>query len=109
MNVLPTFKRGESFALGFEYLDKSNQPVDLTNITIKSQIRSQSGALVKELLVTKLDQTQFKGQASLYVQTAEESKVWPTGLLICDVKLSIGNQAILTDTFRIPVAAGATE
>lgn len=109
MNVLPTFKRGESFALGFEYKSPDGEPVNLTTITIKSQIRSQSNALVKELLVTKLDQTQHCGQASLYVQTAEETKIWPTGLLVCDVKLSIGNQSILTETFRIPVAAGVTE
>lgn len=109
MKSLPTFKRGESFALGLEYSGADGSPVDLSDIAIKSQIRTQSGVLVSELLVAKLDQAQHSGQASLYVQTPEETKVWPLGLLVCDVKLSIGNQSILTETFRIPVYAGVTE
>lgn len=107
--TLPIFKRGESFALSFEYKDAAGELIDLTGITIKSQIRNQNGVLVKELLVTKLDQTTHKGQASLYVATPQETALWPTGLLVCDIKLSVGDQAVLTETFRIPVAAGVTE
>lgn len=108
-NTLPTFKRGESFALGFEYKDAAGEPIDLTSIIIKSQIRSQNGALVKDLLVTKLDQTQYKGQATLYVSTPAETKTWPLGLLNCDAKLSVGGQHILSETFRIPCHEGVTE
>lgn len=109
MATLNQFKRGESFAIGFEYKDANDEPIDLTNITIDSQIRNQNGNLVQDLLVTKLDQTQFRGQASIYVETPQQTKLWPLGLLLCDIKLSVGNQVILSETFQIPCHEGVTE
>lgn len=108
-SALPVFKRGESFAMGFDYKDANGEPIDLMNITINSQIRNQNGQLVQELLVSKLDQTQFRGQASIYVETPQQTKLWPLGLLLCDIKLSVGNQVILSETFQIPCHEGVTE
>ena len=57
MQTLAPFKRGDVFQIGATAKDSAGVVINLTAVTIRSQVRTAAGALVAELLVSKANQT----------------------------------------------------
>lgn len=104
--IIPPVKRGDTFTLACTY--KQNGVVyDVTNLTIRSQVRNSYGALVEELTVTKADQGTNPG---VFVLAAAGPMNWPVDILSCDIQFSdTGGIVRSTQTFQIPVAEGITQ
>lgn len=98
-------KRGDTFTLACTY--KQNGVVyDVTNFTIRSQVRDSSGALVAELSVAKADQAAHPG---VFVLSAADPMDWPIDILSCDIQFSDSDGVVRsTQTFMIPVVEGVT-
>lgn len=104
--MLSPIKRGDTFTLACTY--KQNGVVyDVTNFTIRSQVRYSTGALVAELTVTKADQTTNPG---VFVLAAADPMDWPVKILSCDIQFSDGDGVVRsTQTFQIPVVEDITQ
>lgn len=97
-------KRGDSFLMACVYKE-GNEPYDVTNFTIRSQVRSSSDELVQELTVTKADQSTDPGA---FVLSAGVIDSWPVDLLRCDIEFSEEGTVRSTQTFMIPVVEDVT-
>lgn len=104
--MISPIKRGDTFTLACTY--KQNGVVyDVTNFTIRSQVRYSTGALVEELTVTKADQTTNPG---VFVLAAADPMDWPVNILSCDIQFSDGDGVVRsTQTFKIPVVEDITQ
>lgn len=112
-----THKRGDTFDIQCTYKDTSGAALDLTNYTIKSQIRKNSllvqnssqsstgDSLVSECVVLKLNQSTKLGQYTLHVL---DTKNWPLGNLSWDIQYSFDSAIVSTNMITINVIAGVT-
>ena len=78
-NILD-FKRGDTFELGGQALDSHNNPVDLTNYTIKAQVRDKQ-KLVGDAVVTKV-----VAENGEYKARINNTILWPVKRLSYDVQ-----------------------
>ena len=100
MITLPPVKRGDSFQLvGVYYV--GGQPVDLTDIDIRAQVRSSTGELVQELEVLK------GSEVGSFVLDAGIID-WPVDVLQCDIQFDDAGTVHSTETFLIPVKRDVT-
>lgn len=97
-------KRGDSFLMACVYKVDS-VAADVTNYTIRSQVRDSSNELIEELVVTKADQSTDPGKFVLSAGIIDE---WPIDLLRCDIEFSEGDTVRSTQTFMIPVVEDVT-
>lgn len=102
--TIQPIKRGDSFLLACTY-KVGGVPSDVTNYTIRSQVRNSSDTLVQELTVTKADQAAYPGDFTL---VAGVISAWPIDLLRCDIEFSEGGTVRSTQTFMIPVVEDVT-
>jgi hypothetical protein len=79
MQTLANFKRGDIFQLGGIAKDSGGITIDLTAVTLRSQVRTGGGALEAELLVNTAAQVTNKGEFSLSFATTTD---WPTGEML---------------------------
>lgn len=100
-----TFNRGDTFSRACRYKADNVNPTDLTDITIKSQIRQQSGALVAELVVTKRDQDT---QTGVYVLTCADTSLWPIGTLEWNIRYTTAGGITSTETLELKVIRSVT-
>jgi hypothetical protein len=105
MQTLANFKRGDIFQLGGIAKDSGGITIDLTAVTLRSQVRTVGGALVAELLVNKADQVTNKGEFSLSFATTTD---WPTGYLLIDIEQRVGAGVTSSETVRVPVLEDIT-
>ncbi|WP_027389220.1 hypothetical protein [Chrysiogenes arsenatis] len=74
-------KRGDTFILSScQLLDDNQNPIDLTDYVIRSQLRTKSGKLVDTLLV------EIAADHLSYTMTAQQPESWPAEKLECDVE-----------------------
>lgn len=104
------FKRGETYHASIDVIDlETNQPADLTEITVKSQIRKGS-VEVATLEVVWTDRQ--NGLYDLVSVDGENTLAWPTGILDQDIIYSKveGGRTIIkaTDTFQLLVEREVT-
>lgn len=97
-------KRGDSFLMACVYKE-GGVATNVTNYTIRSQVRNSSDALVQQLAVTKADQSTDPGA---FVLAAGVIDSWPIDLLRCDIEFSEGGTVRSTQTFMIPVLEDVT-
>ena len=107
-SVTPTLspiKQGDTFTLTCCY-KQNGVAHDVTNYTIRSQVRSSSGDLVEELGVSKADQTTNVGVFALFATNPQN---WPIDILSCDIQFSDMDDVVRsTQTFMIPVVEDVT-
>lgn len=101
-----TIKRGDTLAIAAAVTTDAGAVFDLTGYTLRSQVRSSSGALVGTLTVTIVS-------AALGTYTlgapAATTALWPTGQHLCDVEyVSAGGIVTSTKTFPLFVATDVT-
>lgn len=84
---------------------QNNVATDVTNYTIRAQVRDSSDNLVQELTVAKANQTTNPGVFTLAAGAIDS---WPLDLLRCDIQFSEGATIRSTQTFYIPVEEDVT-
>lgn len=104
--MISPIKRGDTFTLACTY-KQNGVAYDITNFTIRSQVRDSSGALVEELTTAKADQTTNPG---VFVLSAANPMDWPVDILSCDIQFSDSEDVVRsTQTFQIPVVEDVTQ
>lgn len=104
MNKSIEIKRGDTFFVVCTYTDSNNNPLNLLQISIKSQIRDVKNQLISELIVEKLDQEEFTGKFSLKSDTDS----WPVGELKWDIQYTSSGNVSSSDTIKINVIPDVT-
>ena len=105
MISLPPLKRGDTFYIGCTSKDSTGEANDLSNIQIRSQIRSAATKkLIMDLPIVKLDQTEYPGQFSISADT----NGWPIGTCLLDFELSLESVVISSDTIELQIVRDIT-
>lgn len=105
MISLPPLKRGDTFYIGCVARDTDGTTHDLTNIQVRSQVRSAATKkLIADLLIVKLDQTEYPGQFSITSPT----DTWPIGTCLLDFELKRESTVISSDTVELPIIRDIT-
>lgn len=105
MQTLASFKRGDVFQIGGTAKDSAAAKIDITLVTIRSQVRTPDGALVAELLVNKSNQTTHKGEFAL---SCTDTTGWPVGYVLIDIEQRVGGGITSSETMRLPVLEDIT-
>jgi hypothetical protein len=101
---LPPFKRGDTFILSCVY-KQDGTPTSVELFTIRAQLRDSIGALVKELTVTKANQTT---NAGVFTLSAGITTSWPLDLLRADIQFTEAGTIRSTQTIEVEVIEGIT-
>ena len=105
MISLPPLKRGDTFYIGCVSKDSTSELNDLTNIQVRSQVRSAATKkLITDLPIVKLDQTEYPGQFSITSPT----DTWPIGTCLLDFELKRESTVISSDTVELPIIKDIT-
>lgn len=105
MISLPPLKRGDTFYIGCVSKDSTSELNDLTNIQVRSQVRSAATKkLIADLPIVKLDQTEYPGQFSI----ASPTDTWPIGTCLLDFELKRESTVISSDTVELPIIRDIT-
>jgi hypothetical protein len=108
--TIPTIspvKQGDTFTLACTYKE-NGVSVDVTNFTIRAQLRDSTGDLVLELPVAKANQTTNPGIFVLGANTPP-SPPFPIDELRCDIQFSdMDNVVRSTQTFFVPIVEDVT-
>ena len=102
-NLIP-HKRGDTFSIECTYTDNKNRPIDMWDISVKSQVRNQNDRLLSELVFFPVDLAQGK-----YRLVAENTENWTIGCLNFDIQYMLSDGRITsTDTQQIECYADVT-
>jgi hypothetical protein len=108
MKKLPSFKMGDTFALGCTY-KSSGVPADVTDITIRSDVVTKNGVLVASLDVDKNpDQVANPGMFSLKA-TASATATWAAGEHYIDIEFTQNGYVRSTETFSVEIIEDITK
>lgn len=99
-------KRGDTFLMSCTYSDNADLPIDITNVTIKSQVRDAQGVLLQELVVTKLDQVTNKGKFTLGTVSGYS---FPLGRHSWDIEYTSNGQVQSTETIFLNIIQDITK
>lgn len=103
------FKRGDTFAATCTY-KLEGEPAPLSTQQIASQLRTEAGKLVANLLVT-IDPNQELnvGKFTLTLADPSATEEFPAPAnLYCDIQVSDNNVIVSTSTFIVPVVMDIT-
>lgn len=107
--TVPSTKRGDDWSLVGVYKE-NGVGVNITNFTIRSQLRDANLNLVCELTVTKSNQTTTPGGFVLSIPVGTDTTTWPTGNLQSDIEfVPAGGRKKSTETFLVPVVEEVTK
>ena len=106
MPLMPPLKRGDALLWSCVSVDDNNVPEDLTDITVRAQVRvSSSKKLVAELIVSKANQTTNPGEFEIFYNN---TKTWPIGTLLCDIEYTSNGVVSSSDTIEISLIGDIT-
>lgn len=110
MTASISMKAGETFSLDGLYADVDDEPIDVGDYTITSQVRRLPARTLVEDLTVVIDPDQATNTGVFTISaTATATAEWPLGSLICDVRLEDGDGVVqYTATFSIVVAQAVT-
>lgn len=105
--IPPTFahKRGDTFDFDGTYTEDDGTPINLTGITVSSQVRTPAGVLVSTAVVTKANQTTNPGE---YSGVIANTAAWPVQKLEWDVQY-VGGPTDSTETVYLQVQRDVTQ
>ncbi len=95
-------KQGSALRLTMTFYEQG-APVDLSTVTLSSQVRTALNELIATLPVT------ITGTPGLATVEVDNTSSWPIGLLRCDVLAMINGVPDLTETFAIRVERSVTQ
>lgn len=99
-------KRGDTFSRQCIFYNDNVNPTDLTNYTIKSQIRSTIGTLISELDIEIRDQSNHVG---VFIISCDDTSLWPLGSHEFDISYSFSGTIVHTETVTISVLRSVTQ
>ena len=100
-------KQGDTLTLACVYKE-NGVPVDVTNFTIRAQLRDSSGSLVLNLPISKANQATNPGVFVLGSNTPPNPEL-PVDELSCDIEFADGDGVVRsTQTFNIPIVEDVT-
>ena len=103
-----SLKVGDTFGLSCTY-KQDGQATPVTALTLRSQVRTEEGKLVANLVVTKADQALAPGQFSLALASGASTQAWPAPEdLYIDIEVTDGGVVRSTETFVIPTETDVT-
>jgi hypothetical protein len=94
-------KQGAALRLTMNFYER-DAPVDLSTVTLTSQVRTALGELIATLPIT------ITGTPGLATVEVDDTSDWPVGLLRSDVLVVIAGVPSLTETFPIRVERSVT-
>jgi len=97
-------KRGSSWSYSVVCTNDDGTPFDLTNVTIKAQIRDLNHNLVEELATNKTD-----AAAGQWTITPVDTADWPIKSLRHDVLYTLNGIKVHSETIVIKVVQAETE
>jgi hypothetical protein len=103
------FKRGDTFSATCIYkVDDVPQPISTQQIA--SQLRTEAGKLISNLLVTiDPDQEENIGKFTLTLEDPSESANFPAPTnMYCDIQVTDNGMIVSTSTFIIPTLVDIT-
>lgn len=95
-------KRGSTLRLQLTFNEDTGGRSDLTNVELKSQVRTPSGDLVTTLPIIRTD---AEGVATVEVV---DTTGWPVGLLRMDIRAIINGVPVISETIGIQVGGAFT-
>lgn len=105
--TLSPIKQGDTFTLACAYKE-NGVAVNITDFTIRAQLRDSTGDLILELPVSKANQTTNPGVFVLGSNTPP-SPPFPIDELSCDIQFSDADDVVRsTQTFNVPVVEDVT-
>ena len=107
MKSISPFKRGDTFSLACTW-KVDNIPSDITGLTITSQIRTSSGALIANLRVVADNQTTNPGKYAL-VPVNPDTHQWPIDAARCDIQVDDQGINRSSETFVIAIIEEVTK
>jgi hypothetical protein len=100
-----THRRGSTYEVQCQYTDAAGAPLDMTGVQVRSQIRTNSGALVAECEAVVTDATLGK----FMLRVANTSK-WPVASVLQDIQYTLTDgRKINTSPITIDVVASVTQ
>lgn len=100
------FKRGDTFRLTGQVSERPGGvlPIDITDWTIRSQMRTADGDLLGDMVVTVTD-----AAAGRFNLRCDDTTAWPPGLARMDIEYTDGGGVILsTDTLNFQIIPDQT-
>ena len=95
-------KQFDSIAISCAYSDDTGAPRNLSGVTILSQIRSPSGALISDMVVSITD-----AAGGLFTMRPAADKL-PVGVHNVDVLFEINAQRVASETFTLTIVSAVT-
>lgn len=102
MEIVAKIKQGDTFVLPCAYTP-GGAPASIAPLTIRALIKTRSGQPVGEFTVHRIDEA-----GGLYELDSGDTRAWPVGELISDIRYSAGGASVATDTFVVAVGAAIT-
>ncbi len=96
-------KQGASLLLQFTFQNDDGTPVDLTNLTLASQVRDPEGVLVATLPIV------LTGTEGVATVTVADTSQWAPGTLRGDVAGVTGGLTVISETFGVRVERAVTQ
>jgi hypothetical protein len=102
---LITHRRGSTYEVQCQYTDAAGVPIDITNVQVKSQIRTSTGTLVADCVVTFTDIP-----AGKFMLRVLNTDAWPIANLVQDIQYTLTDgRTINTSPITINVVASVTQ
>jgi hypothetical protein len=93
-------KRGDTLYLVCTYSDNNDVAIDLTNVSIESNVMSSVKEHITALVITKLDQVTNTGKFSI---TAPVGFTFPVGKHLFDIQYTENGFVQSTDTMHLTI------
>lgn len=99
------FKQGDTYIVSCQLTDDDDQPIDITNFDIRSQVRTPSNELIAQLEITKTD-----SPLGMFEMEEADTQDWPAGCQFQDIEYTDDQGIIVsTQTFKIDVQKDITQ
>lgn len=100
-----THRIGNTFSAVCTLRDSLGAGIDLTTVTIDSQVRCRDGVLYSTAVITKSNQTTSPGKFSVVVA---DTTGWLEGIMEWDIQYTISGQVSSTELITINAVKGVT-
>ncbi len=107
-----TFKIGTTLVIPAQALDDAGVGIDLTNITLKSQLRTENGGFVADMTVQWVDRA--NGSYALWLPGTGTTDGYKPGLYVLDVfytepNAGFNGRPVVVATETLAIALGRAE
>lgn len=100
-----THRLGSTYEIQCQYMDATGVPKSIADMQIKSQIRTNSGALIADCTITLIDVA-----AGKFILSVLNTKDWPITSVLQDIQYILADgKKINTNPITINIIASVTQ